>query len=98
MVASVSIGQRWQGAEIARQKDGFGLGFEHQRRVEGDFVVHPQPESLFQRLDRRLPAVGIAAVVGLGDAGDQMMDAALIGQGGSEGQEDQVAPRHEGVR
>ena len=50
------------------------------------------------RLDRVVAAVRVAGIVGLADAGDDVLDAAPIGERGGKCQEDQVAAGHESVR
>ena len=65
--------------------------------MQHEAPLHAEIERDLQRLDGVVAAVGIAREVGLAHAAHQHAGAAPIGQRGREGQEQQIAARHEGV-
>ena len=75
-----------------------GLVEPHQRRLDRHRRVQAEAERDLQRLQRVVAAVGVAGVVGLAHAADQHVEAAPVGHRRREGEEQQVAARHEGVR
>lgn len=84
-------------AKPLRQPPCLGLVDEHERRVQYEALFHAEVERHLQRLDRVIAAVGIAGIIRLADAGDDVFEAAAIGEGCGEGEEDEVAAGHEGV-
>jgi hypothetical protein len=84
------------GAQFLGHDPGGGLVDPHQRRVQHQPGLQPQVQGDLKRLDGVVAAIGIARIVSLADARDDVLDAAAIGQRRSKGQEDQIAPRHEG--
>ena len=84
-------------AEIMRELPGRGLVAPHQRRVQLETSGHAEIERGIERADRLVAAIGIAGIIGLAHAADDVGDAAPIGQRGGKGQEHEVAAGHEGV-
>ena len=84
-------------ADVVGQLPGGGFVDPHQRGVDEKAVVHAQRERDLQRLHGVVAAIGVAGEVGFADAGDDDLDAAPVGQRGRKGEEQQVAPGHEGV-
>ena len=84
-------------AQAVGQRPGLGLVEPHQRGVDDELRVHRQVQRHIHRADERVTAIGIAAEVGLRHARHQVPDAPLAGMDGGDGQEEQVAPGHEGV-
>ena len=85
-------------ADCFRQREGAGLVDPHQRRVQHEAAVHAEPERDLHGLDGVVAAIGIAGIIGLAHAGDQVPGAAPVGQRAGEGEEDEVAAGHEGGR
>ena len=51
--------------EFVRQRPGFGFIDPHQRSVNDELFIHRQVQGDIQRLDERIPAIGITAEIGL---------------------------------
>ena len=83
-------------AKLVREHPGGGLVAPHQRRFEHEAALHAEVERDLHGLDRIVPAVRIAGVVGLAHAADDALDAAAIGDGCGIGEEEQVAAGDEG--
>ena len=84
-------------AQLVGQGPGLALVYPHEGRVQDELLLHALIERYVQAFDERVAAVGVTAVVGLGHAGDDVVDAALARIDGGNGQEEQVAARHESV-
>jgi hypothetical protein len=90
------LDQRFAG-QLLGKRPGRGLVEPHQRRVQHEALVHAEAERDLQRLDGVVAAIGIAGEVGFAHPADEMADAAPPGDGGGEGEEQQIAAGHEGV-
>ena len=55
--------------------------------MDADLAFHGQIYGRFQGFDEVIAAVGVAAVVGLADAGDEVGYALLLGVDGGGGEE-----------
>lgn len=84
-------------AEAVGQGPGGTFVNPHQGCVDDKLLVHREVERYVEALDKRVAAVGIARVVRLRYARDDMANAVLAGIDGSDTQEEEVAARHEGV-
>ena len=51
--------------EFVRQRPGFGFIDPHQRSVNDELFIHRQVQGDIQRLDERIPAIGITAIIGV---------------------------------
>ena len=85
-------------AQIFGQREGAGLVDPHQRRMQCEALVEAERERDLHGLDGVVAAIGIAGIIGLAHAGDEMAGAAAIGDGAGEAEEDQIAAGHEGGR
>src|SRR5215831_9440688 len=90
--------EEWLSRNGLGHGEGAGLVDPHQRRVYDDTLVETQTQSDLHGLDGVVTAIGIAGIIGLAHAGDDVPDAAAIGQRAGEGEKDQIAPRHKGRR
>ena len=70
----------------------------HQRRVDNEALIHAERQGRLQGFERIVAAVGIARIVGLAHATDQVTRAAAIADRGRESEEEQVAAGNKGVR
>ncbi|MNE92592.1 hypothetical protein D3C80_1903360 [compost metagenome] len=84
-------------AEVIRQRPSLALVDPHQRRLKNETSLHAQVECDLQGLDRVVAAVRITGIVRLAYAGDHVLEASAIGDGGREGQKEQVSARHKGI-
>ncbi len=84
-------------AEFMRQPPCAGLIQPHQRRVQFERLVHAEIERDLQRPDGLVAAIGIAGIIGLAHAADDVTDAAPVSQCGRERQKHQIAAGHKGV-
>ena len=84
-------------AEFLRQRPCVGLVAPHQRRMQFERTRHAEVERDIQRLDGVVAAVGIAGEIRLAHPADNVGDAPPVSQRGCEGQEHQIAARHEGI-
>jgi hypothetical protein len=78
--------------------EGRRLVDPHQRRVQHEAPVHAESERQLHRLDGIVAAIGIARVIRLAHAGNEMLDAAPVGDRAGKGKENEIASRHEGGR
>ena len=101
VVAGVGVLQdqvdEWRGPQLVGKSPGLGLVEPHQRRVQYEGSIHAEVEGHLQRLDRIVATVGIAGEIGLAHAADQVADVAPPGDGGGEGEEQEIAAGHEAV-
>ena len=84
-------------AKLLGETPGGRLVDPHQRREDRKIPVHTQRKRRLGRANRRVAAIGIAGVVGFAHAADERADPAPVSQSGGEGQEQNIAARHEGV-
>ena len=84
-------------AKLLGEAPGGGLIEPHQRREDRERPVHAQRKRGLGGANRRVAAIGIAGVIGFAHAADQRGDPAPVSQSGGEGQEQNIAPGHEGV-
>ena len=84
-------------AELLGHRPGLGLVEPHQRRVDHHGGVHAEAERDLERLERVVAAVGIGREVGLAHAADEHRQAAPVGDGRGEGEEEEVAAGDEAV-
>ena len=84
-------------AEAVGQGPGGTFVNPHQGRMDDKLLVHRQVERYVETLDKRVAAIGIARVVRLRYARDDMANAVLAGIDSSDTQEEEVAARNEGV-
>ena len=70
----------------------------HEWSVQAELLVHGEIEGCVEALDEAVPAVGVAAEVGLSYARDDVVDAMVACIDGSYGDEEEVASGHEGRR
>ncbi len=82
---------------VIRQCPGLGLVEPHQGGFEANGAIQPQGDRLIECLDELVAAIGVAGKVGLAHPGDHRLGAHLIGVNGGQGQEQDVAPRYEGI-
>ena len=82
-------------ADVVRQREGAGLVDPHQRRMDDETPVHAERQRQLHRLDRVVAAIRIAGKIGLAHAGDEVLDAAPIGDRAGEGEKHEIAARHE---
>ena len=61
---------------------------EHERRVQHQPRIHPKIERHLQRLDGVVSTVWISRVVRLANTGDDVFEAAAVGESASEGEEE----------
>jgi hypothetical protein len=85
-------------AQLLGEAPGTRLVDPHQRRVQDEAPFHAEVQRHLQRLNRVVAAVRVAGVVRLAHAGDEVAQPAPVGQGGREGEEDEIPARDEGVR
>src|SRR5215475_12590431 len=83
-------------ADRMGEREGRRLVDPHQRRMDHEAPLHAEIERQLHGLDGVVAAIRIAGEVGLAHAGDQVAGAASIGERTGEGEEDQIAARHEG--
>src|SRR5579883_1806517 len=88
------IDQR-RSAKIFGEAPGCRLVDPHQRRLERQPRVHTEIDCRLQRLDGVVAAIGIAGEIGLAHAANDMLEAALVGDDGGEGEEDEIAAGYE---
>ena len=84
-------------AQFVRQCPCLRFVYPHQGGMDNELLVHGKVERDVERLDERVPAIGIAAEVGLRYARHEMPDAPLTGIYGGDAQEEQVAPGYERI-
>ena len=84
-------------AKLVGELPGFGFVNPHQRGVDDELLVHGEVEGYVERADEGVAAVGIAGVVGLRDACDEVHDAVLACIDSGDGEEEEVAAWNEGV-
>ncbi len=84
-------------AETVGHRPGLGFINPHQRGVDDELFVHAEVQCDVEGLDEGIAAIGITAVVGLRDAGDEVVDAALACKDSCHGEEEEVAAGDEGV-
>ena len=84
-------------AEAVGQGPGGTFVNPHQGRMDDKLLLHRQVERYVETLDKRVAAIGIARVVRLRYARDDMANAVLAGIDSSDTQEEEVAAGHEGV-
>ncbi len=85
-------------AEGLREAPRRRLVDPHQRGVQHEAALHAEVQRHLQGLHRVVAAIRVAGIIRLAHAGDDVPDAPPVGERGGEGEEDEVAPRHEGVR
>ena len=84
-------------ADVVGQREGLRLVDPHQRRIHHEALLHAEIERDLQRLQRIVAAIGIAGIIRLAHAADEMFDAAPVGDRSGKGEEQQVAPGNESV-
>ena len=90
--------EQGRAAEVLGHGEGRRLVDPHQRRMDDEAPVHAEAQRDLHGLDGVVAAIGIAGVVGLAHAGDDVAGAAAIGERAGEAEEDQIAAGHEGGR
>jgi Insecticide toxin TcdB middle/N-terminal region/Insecticide toxin TcdB middle/C-terminal region/Salmonella virulence plasmid 65kDa B protein len=85
-------------AEIAGQRPGCGLVAPHQRRPDHKPMIHAERQGRLKCLQRIVATIGIARVIGLAHAADEMAQPASICDRRRQHKEHQIAARNEGVR
>ena len=75
----------------SRQRPGRRLVDPHQRRVETKRASMPRLSATCSALMRVVAAIGVAGIIRLAHAADEVLQPAPVGQGGGEGEEQQVA-------
>ena len=78
-------------ADFLRHGEGAGLVDPHQRRMDDERRSRPSVSATCMAL-RFVAAIGIAGIIGLAHAGDDMPGAAAIGQRAGKAEEDQLRP------
>src|SRR5690606_16863813 len=84
-----------EAAEVAGQLPRLGLREVHQRRVDAEVGAEGEREAALHALDEGEAAVGVARVVRLAHAADEVADAAREAERRRDGQEERVAAGHE---
>ena len=74
-----------------------GLVAPHQRRLDDEILFHAEVQRDLHRLQRVVAAIGIAGIIRLAHAADEMAQTAAEGDRGGEREEQQIAAGHEGV-
>ena len=66
--------------------------------MDDETPLHPKIERELHRFDGVVAAIGIAGIIRLAHAGDQMLDSAPVGERSRECQEHEIAPGNEAGR
>ena len=85
-------------AEVMRELPRRRLVDPHQRRMQLELPGHAERERGLHGADGVVAAIGIAGIIGLAHAADDVGDAAPVGQRRGKSQEHQIAAGHERVR
>src|SRR5262249_18063156 len=83
-------------AQALGESPGRGLVAPHQGRLDDEAPIHAEVERELHRLHGVVATIGIARVIRLAHAGDEMTGAATRADGGGKSEEEKVAPRDEG--
>lgn len=84
-------------AEVLRELPRCRLVDPHQRRMQLELAGHAERERGLHGANGVVAAIGIAGIVGLAHAADDVGDAAPVGQRRGEGQKYEIAAWHERV-
>lgn len=84
--------------EVVGQRPSSRLVDPHERRMHDEALIHPEVQRDLQCFQRVIAAVGIAGVVGLAHAADQVFQSPPVAHGCRKCEEQQIASRYEGVR
>ena len=82
-------------AELGRQAPCFGFRQIHQRCVDADVGFECQAERRLHGVDEDATAIGVAGIVGLAHAADQVGDPATMCVAGGHGEKECVPGRNE---
>ena len=85
-------------AKLFRKRPSLRLVQFHQRRVDVEMRVHRKAESLRRGFDRFIAAIGIAGIIGLAHAADEIADASPVRQRRRRAQKEDIARGHEARR
>ena len=66
--------------------------------MEYELLVHGKVERYVERFDKCVPAIGIPAEIRLRHTRHDVVDTLFAGIDGGNAEEEQVAPRHKGIR
>ena len=98
-IAGVGLGEKkidhGLAADLMRQRKSARLVDPHQRRMDDEAPIHAERQRQLHRLDGVVAAIRIAGEVGFAHAGNEVLDAAPIGDRAGEGKEHEVAAGHE---
>lgn len=84
-------------AEIMRELPRRGLIDPHQRRMQLECAGHAERQRGLHGADGVVAAIGIAGIIRLAHAADDVSDAAPVGQSCGKGQEHQIAAGHKRI-